>query len=62
MEFKPELTQQSLAPSDRSCMSLRRPFWQPLRDTNPGTQESPRARVLTLLGSSRFLAISQTTT
>jgi hypothetical protein len=47
MEFKPELTQQSLAPSDRSCMSLRWPFWRPLRDTNPGTQESPRARVLT---------------
>lgn len=62
MEFKPKLTQQSLASSDRSCISLRRPFWRHLRDTHFGTQNSLGARVLILLDFSRFLAISQTTT
>lgn len=61
MEFEPKLTRHILAPSDRSCMSLRRPFWRPLRDANPGTLESPRARVFTLLGFLRFLALSQKT-
>lgn len=55
MEFK------TSSRSRVSRMSLRRPFWLHVWDTNFGIQDSPRARVLILLGFLRFLAISQKT-